>query len=496
MKYLILKNKKKIKSVINYLINLDGLPQIRRRLNIFSADDEFQIEILDNKVSYRKENRQKAIFIENKNLKYFFKTLNNSKDYYINDISFLKFKKCSLLFDTYHGTIISIEDQQLCRKLEEKFQLECYDDINKHKVIVKPEPERLFDDVGVLNSKIRNYGIKTGLDISSTSSSLRLRLSNMSNNYSYLEYYYEKVTNHHLLSTKPYVHKKYSIKNMSIIVPVYNQDVTYTLLSIQGQNLSKEDKQKLQVIVVDDGSKNNVIEEINKIRNKLDFELQIISFEKNIGLSNARNVGFAISKYNQVVFIDSDIILSKNYIYDINIRIQLIPNAIFTCMRKNIDQESKILNINNLLLGIESSTNFDDSRVITKGKAYHIGCDKAYINEELSVIDDTDYFKELSFGSQIGIYNIATIVSGHNIALNKSLIKSASPFSSKFKGWGMEDAYFSAKLISEGCYVIPVLSSCAYHIKHPPRSGSVEQKNKEALNNFNIYNELLNRSWK
>ena len=148
-------------------------------------------------------------------------------------------------------------------------------------------------------------------------------------------------------------------------------------------------------------------------------------------------------------------------------------------MRKNIEANSDILKITNLINGIDSCTDFDDSRVITCGKEYHIGCDKAYLNEEFSILDDTDYFKELSFGSQIGIYNIATVVTGHNIALNKPFIKSNPPFSAEFKGWGMEDAYFSAKLISEGCYVIPVLSSCVYHINHQPRSGSLEKKEKK-----------------
>lgn len=59
----------------------------------------------------------------------------------------------------------------------------------------------------------------------------------------------------------------------------------------------------------------------------------------------------------------------------------------------------------------------------------------------------------------------------------------------------MEDAYFSTNLIAQGCFVIPVLSSCVYHINHLPRSGSAEQKNKEALNNYNIYNELLDQIW-
>lgn len=495
MKYIILNNQRKVKTIINYLIDKMSLPQIQRRLNIYDEDDSFQIEILNNKISYRKKNRLKAIYIKNKNIKYFFKTLDNTKRYYINDISILKFSGCSILFDTYHGTIVSVEDELLCFELENKFNLTHYDNINDHEFIINPKPEYLFDEIGNLNLKIKNYGIKTGLDIRSTSTSLKLRISNMSNDYSYLEHYYKYIMHSELLSTTHKCSKKYLITNMSIIIPVYNQNVKYSLLSIQGQKLSKEEKKKLQVIVVNDGSKNDVIKEINEIRDKLDFELQIISFEKNTGLSNARNVGYAMSKYKHVIFMDSDIILSKNYIYDMSIRLQMIPNAIFICMRKNIESDSKILETDNILKGIDSCTNFDDSRVITMGKEYHIGCDSAYINEEFSILDDTDYFKELSFGSQIGIYNIATVVSGHNIALDKTLIKSACPFSLKFKGWGMEDAYFSSKLISEGCYVIPVLSSCVYHINHPPRSGSIEQKKREALINYNIYNDLLNKPW-
>ena len=50
MKYLILNNKRKIKNIINYLVNNGSLPQIQRRLNIFAEDDTFQIEILNNEI--------------------------------------------------------------------------------------------------------------------------------------------------------------------------------------------------------------------------------------------------------------------------------------------------------------------------------------------------------------------------------------------------------------------------------------------------------------
>ena len=87
MKYFAINNKREMKIITNYLITKFSLPKIQRRLNIYAEDDKFQIEILDNKISYRQKDREKKIYIKNKNLKYFFKTLDNTKKYFINDIS-------------------------------------------------------------------------------------------------------------------------------------------------------------------------------------------------------------------------------------------------------------------------------------------------------------------------------------------------------------------------------------------------------------------------
>lgn len=243
MRYFILNKNNQIKNIIKFLIKKDGLPKIQRRLNIFS-DENFRIEILNNKICYRKNDRSKQIYIDNKNVKYFLKLFNKEKDYFINDINILKFKNCSVMFNTYHGTIISSCNNVLCKMIKEKFNLKCYDGILNHKEIIKPKGEKLFDNVGNLNLKIKEFAKKTGLDIRSTSASLKMRISNVGNDYTYLENLYKYITSDDLLSTKS-IKKKYKISNMSIIIPVYNQDVTSTLLSIEGQSLSREEKEKL-----------------------------------------------------------------------------------------------------------------------------------------------------------------------------------------------------------------------------------------------------------
>lgn len=113
MKYFILNKNNKLKKIIQYLIEKENLPKIQRRLNIFSEDDNYRIEIVNNEVSYRKKLRLKRVFVINKNLKYFLKMFDNENKYFINDITILEFKTSLIMFDTYHGTIISMEDIHL-----------------------------------------------------------------------------------------------------------------------------------------------------------------------------------------------------------------------------------------------------------------------------------------------------------------------------------------------------------------------------------------------
>lgn len=497
MKYIIIENKNDLKEIKDILVGKIGLPSIQRRINFYSVNDDLQVEIVNNRISFRESNQNKFTYVKNKNVKHFLKLIHSKypDGFYINDIVMLDFRKARILFDTFHGDLLTTDDEELLDVISKKFKLRIYENINEHKKISMIQKEFLFDELGNLNPKIRKYSANTGIDIRSVSASIRVRMSNLSNDYSFIEDYYKFVTNTDLLSIKSNTNGMAKFENMSVIIPAYNQSVIATLLSIQGQNLSKEEKQKIQVIVVNDGSKLPVFDGLENVRKQLDFELNVINFENNMGISNARNVGLVVAKYDLLLFMDSDIILSKDYMRDINIRLQIVPNAIFVAMRKNIDKTSPILVKSNLLKGIEHSFDLDDSRVITTSKEYHIGWDKIFMGEKIAVLDDTNYFKELGFGAKVGIYSLATVVTGHNMAVNRSIITKYPVFSNRFRGWGMEDAYFASSLISKGCFVIPILSSCVYHINHPPRSGSMEQKAKEAKANYELYNQMLDEEW-
>lgn len=178
--------KQDVEKIVYFLVCKFGFPILQRRLNIYSADtDDLSIETIDCAIHFKKNSENKYINIKNKNLKQFFKYIqsHNKNGFFINDIVIFNFSVATLLFNTYHGDILSINDEQLIEEINIKFGYKCYDDINCHKTELLASSEFLFDDIGNLNKKIKNYANMTGLDIRSNSASMRIRLSNISNNY-------------------------------------------------------------------------------------------------------------------------------------------------------------------------------------------------------------------------------------------------------------------------------------------------------------------------
>lgn len=95
---------------------------------------------------------------------------------------------------------------------------------------------------------------------------------------------------------------------LSIIVPVYNvQDyVEECIKSLLSQSLKE-----IEIIVVNDGSKDESLNIIKKIN---DSRIKIIN-QENKGLSGARNMGIYIAKGEYITFVDSDDFILDNNAY-------------------------------------------------------------------------------------------------------------------------------------------------------------------------------------
>ena len=99
---------------------------------------------------------------------------------------------------------------------------------------------------------------------------------------------------------------------VSIIMPVYNKEL-YMRKTLE--NICNQDFKNWELIIVDDGSTDNgkvIIEEYVK-RDKRIFAY----YQKNRGVSDARNNGLEYAKGEWIWFVDSDDIPSKNFLSEV-----------------------------------------------------------------------------------------------------------------------------------------------------------------------------------
>lgn len=88
---------------------------------------------------------------------------------------------------------------------------------------------------------------------------------------------------------------------ISIIIPVFNSE-KYLMACME--SVLKQTYQKLQIIVIDDGSKDNSLKILNDYA-KIDKRILVIH-QENKGVSAARNLGIKYVTGDWIIFVDSD----------------------------------------------------------------------------------------------------------------------------------------------------------------------------------------------
>lgn len=120
--------------------------------------------------------------------------------------------------------------------------------------------------------------------------------------FNYIRLFYNKMTEKRFKdSEEPY----------SIVVPCYNEEPE--LLKQSVESLLKTDDNKKEIIIVDDGSTNNIWNTIEQLK-KSDKRIIIYQFSKNKGKRFAYEFAVKKSKYDYIISMDSDTIVEKNAI--------------------------------------------------------------------------------------------------------------------------------------------------------------------------------------
>jgi len=401
-----------------------------------------------------------------------------------------------LINNSLIGPIITMVDYLLSGK-----ELSIFDDFLLENREVNQSSfnlEKIIDfdisERGVLNEKIISYIERNGIYLNrNRRTTYKDVLKSKTNDYSGYTDIFSVVTGHDLLSKQPF--SKDSLPDLSsiavsIIIPCYNTEKTIAkiLSAIKYQYLQINVK-TLEVIIIDDGSTRPISDFVSAAN--YPFILQIIRLGKNLGLSNARNVGVTVSKGDALIFIDSDILLEQNYIKEHLVRNLIIPNGVFVSFKENVEPNDTRISDEQINNGLNIPNYSKDLRIYKLVKKNAVGSYEVINDVEVEILESTNYFKSFSGSRIFGVYDLSCMIIGHNFSARKETIIQSSPFTHGITGWGMEDVYFGLKLINNGNFIIPVLSTGVYHINHPPRSGSDEKRINEYRHNTEVIDKIL-----
>ena len=170
----------------------------------------------------------------------------------------------------------------------------------------------------------------------------------------------------------------------SIIVPVYNVEeyIDECLSSIFNQSYKD-----FEVIVVDDGTKDNSMDIVNK------YDVTVVK-EENSGLSTARNNGVKKAKGEYLLFVDSDDYLEKDLLKNVNDNLEDNPDIVRFQIKeitgnKETNYEEEPFNTIN---GVDAFSKISKYHYIENAWAYAIN--KKYYQDNNYKFNDGTYHED------------------------------------------------------------------------------------------------------
>lgn len=99
--------------------------------------------------------------------------------------------------------------------------------------------------------------------------------------------------------------------DLSIIIPTHNSQNTVKPLLLSINNSPSVNFNRLEVIVVDDKSKDDTVKIIKRIKAILNFKLIIVKLKTNLGPAKVRNQGAKKARGKYLLFLDGDVELKN-----------------------------------------------------------------------------------------------------------------------------------------------------------------------------------------
>lgn len=256
---------------------------------------------------------------------------------------------------------------------------------------------------------------------------------------------------------------------VSIIISSWNCSKTLllTLKTIENTNICRNFNDKLEVIVVDDGSQDDTEKMIES--NDFGFYLNYIK-QVHLGRSQGINMGVENSTGDMIIFCDADILLFSYTIDEIVKRQQeFLHDTVFFGFREDVhDVPNNPDLINDYVMNYKPNFwkdnrftydfigSWGNNMMLESNMMLNYTCKKNIwvSNNEVAMYD---------------CWQLYRMVYGFLFAVSKKNFYKFGGFAEFLVGWGCDDTSFIALCIENGLKIIPVPSAHCLHIYHPIR---------------------------
>lgn len=307
------------------------------------------------------------------------------------------------------------------------------------------------------------------------------------NNYSALESQFFQNTKHELsrraLDFLP--SQAYSSCSVSVIIPCWNSASTLrrTLYSLAHSHFVRRHPDLFQVIVVDDGSNDNLILAIDNL--SLPFEVALVR-QSRAGRAVAMNTGFAFATGDILINCDADMVISPWAIGELVSRVSLCSNAVYGGFRREMKPTDPRISEAAIkaMVPAETVESWFDSRMFYHWEGHR------YPGLPRSVVATSEKFKSLGNGKVVYLpdgdfSSLPQNIHGCLFAISRNRFEAIGGYDERFIGWGFEDTFVMLKAVASGMYIIPVPTASGIHISHrirSPRQWEQGRKNRRLLN--------------
>lgn len=208
----------------------------------------------------------------------------------------------------------------------------------------------------------------------------------------------------------------------SVIIPTYNRKLILEkcLRALENQHFTDEKITGYEIVLVDDGSSDGTLEWLSEHQSELTHVISLAQTHK--GPAAARNYGVKEAKGDYIIFIDSDLVVTKNFL-------QAHGNAL-------VAGEKKI----------------GSDRLFTYGW----------------VINTCNFDNPTAEPYKLTDFSAAYFATG-NVAIARKWLEVAGLFDTRFQLYGWEDLELGVRLKKLGLKLIKCPEAVGYHW-HPPFS--------------------------